>query len=154
MGLLDKIIDYTTTITGGKYVDEGFDNYGTADDGGSMMSSDAMRHLLWTAEMSRKFSPETAKNVSDWHEKEIPFGFFGGTHNQPEDQKQMDLYNNALGIKIGQKSNSYEDTVRLARETVDSGKAYIINEPPQRNHRLYLDNKLEGLLDNWKQGNR
>ena len=65
MGLLDKIIDYTTTITGGKYVDEGFDNYGTADDGGSMMSSDAMRHLLWTAEMSRKINPETAKNDRD-----------------------------------------------------------------------------------------
>jgi len=136
--LLDKFNDYKNTILGQKYIDKAYDAYGGFENGGSFMKSDAMRHLLWTGEMSRKFNPTIAKGISDWHEKVNPWGIYGGASpNQPENQRQMDLYNNALGIKIGQTSNSYEDTARLARELVDGGKAYIINEPIQ-NHPTLL----------------
>ena len=127
MGLLDWFNDYKNTILGQKYIDKAYDTYGGLERGGSLMKSDAMRHLLWTGEMSRKFNPTIAKGISDWHEKVVtPWKVLGGAHpNQPEGDKQMDLYNNALGIKIGQNSNSYADTERLAREAVDSDTAFI-----------------------------
>jgi hypothetical protein len=145
--LLDKFNDYKNTILGQKYIDKAYDAYGGFENGGSFMKSDAMRHLLWTAEMSRKFNPAVAKGISDWHENVVtPWGIFGGARpNQPENQRQMDLYNNALGIKIGQTSNSYEDTARLARELIDDGKAYIINEPIQ-NHPTLLGMPSDKLL--------
>ena len=149
MGLLDWFNDYKNTILGQKYIYKAYDAYWPSlENDGSFMKADAMRHLLWTGEMSRKFNPTIAKGISDWHEKVNPWGIYGGASpNQPENQRQMDLYNNALGIKIGQTSNSYEDTARLARELVDGGKAYIINEPIQ-NHPTLLgmpSDKLPGM---------
>ena len=137
MGLLDKFYDYKNTILGRQYISKALDSYGNdLQDTGFITNSgkaDAMRHLLWTGEMSRKFNPTIAKGFSDWHEKVVtPWGILGGANpNQSESDMQMDLFNNALGIKIGQISNSYADTARLAREAIDSGKAYLINESSQ-----------------------
>ena len=40
----------------------------------------------------------------------------------------MDLYNNALGIEIGKKSKSYEDTIRLANEASAKGNVKMLDE--------------------------
>ena len=120
MGLLDTLGDYLNTITGDEYIDLARSLYNKNDVMQARVGgySDAFRHLLWTAEMARKFNPTVAKSISDWHENvTLPGGILGTAHPlQTEEEKQMDLYNNALGIEIGKKSKSYEDTIRLANE--------------------------------------
>ncbi len=60
------------------------------------VKGDAFRHALWNALMTSNFDEKIAKKFADAHEK---------TSNQPSIEKEMDLYNNEIGRKIG-KENS------------------------------------------------
>lgn len=125
MGFLNQLKDYWDTLKGQQYIDEAVTSYEGNNTGGL---PDAYRHLLWTAEMTRKLGPEVARTVSNYHENTtIPFGLLGGASPlQSDEERQMDLYNNALGIQIGQNSQSYEDTMRLAKEAIARGDVDII----------------------------
>ena len=43
-----------------------------------------------------------------------------------KEEKEMDLFNNKLGLQIGQQSKSYEDTVRLAKEAIARGDVSLL----------------------------
>ena len=147
MGLLDTVMDYYKTIVGKQYVNEAANAYGAEGKLNVGNEPDAYRHLLWTAEMARKTNPTIAKGVSDYHEKiSLPFGMFGTAHPlQTKEEKEMDLHNNALGIEIGQQSQSYEDTIRLVKELMKTNNV-VINEPKTSPNTYTSYAKQKGLL--------
>ena len=126
MEWLDKIKDVLSTLEGNRYIDDSVQAYGEGKNIGN--EADAYRHLLWTAEMSRKTNPTIAKGISDYHEKvTLPFGLLGAAHPlQSKEEKEMDLFNNKIGLQIGQQSKSYEDTVRLAKEAIARGDVSLL----------------------------
>ena len=94
MEWFDKLKDILSTMEGNRYIDDSVEAYGTGKNIGN--EADAYRHLLWTAEMSRKTNPTIAKGISDYHEKvTLPFGLLGAAHPlQSKEEKEMDLFNN------------------------------------------------------------
>ena len=126
MEWLDKLKDVLSTLEGNRYIDDSVQVYGKGKNIGN--EADAYRHLLWTAEMSRKTNPTIAKGISDYHEKvTLPFGLLGSAHPlQSPEEKEMDLFNNKIGLQIGQQSKSYEDTVRLAKEAIARGDVSLL----------------------------
>lgn len=84
-------------------------------------NGDAFRHILWNFGMTEDVGASFAKQWSDAHE----YGAVG----QPLIERQMDLYNNAIGIQLG-KDNSFvflhSTFIAKSKEKVRSGKAKII----------------------------
>ncbi len=65
---------------------------------------DAFRHILWAAELTRRFGPDAALRLLNQHEKNEEHS--AGWAQQAED---MDKHNNAVGIRIGQTAHDYPD---------------------------------------------
>ena len=82
--------------------------------------ADAMRHLLFQAQLARKYGENPAKIISMLHEY--------STLGQPTSQREMDFYNDALGREIAAQARSDEDLVRLAEKYVKSGRAKVLPE--------------------------
>lgn len=84
-------------------------------------NGDAFRHILWTYAMVIDVGYAFAKQWSDAHE----YGAVG----QPAIERQMDLHNNAIGLRLGQ---TYPGTIlhrtfiNRSREKVRNGDARII----------------------------
>lgn len=83
---------------------------------------DAYRHLVWQANLQREM-PFLAKFIGDIHESSIPF--IGGA-GQGKSEKEMDLYNNALGRKIADQATSMEDVNRIAEQYVKQKRVKTI----------------------------
>lgn len=80
--------------------------YGYDDHRGA---GDAMRHILMSAELHRTH-PRLAGPILWGHE------FLTGTmHGQPSEEREQDLYNNAIGAQIGQIARSRDDIERMAK---------------------------------------
>jgi hypothetical protein len=90
--------------------------YGLKESGGG--KADAMRHLMYQADLTRRIGPRTANVVSRLHEFTSP--------GQSDEEEAMDLFNDALGREIGELAMTDEDIVRLAREYVDKNKARVL----------------------------
>jgi hypothetical protein len=90
--------------------------YGLKESGGG--KADAMRHLMYQADLTRRIGPRTANVVSRLHEFTSP--------GQSDEEEAMDLFNDALGREIGELAMTDEDVVRLAREYVDKNKARVL----------------------------
>ena len=54
---------------------------------------DTFRHLVWAAELTRKFGPEIAAYLLGFHEIQ------GRLDGQSQQAEKMDRYNNAIGIR-------------------------------------------------------
>lgn len=80
--------------------------------------ADAMRHLLFQAQLMRKYGELPAKMVSYIHEYTSP--------SQPSAEREMDLYNDILGREIGKKAKSEEELIELARRYAESGRAKVL----------------------------
>ena len=74
---------------------------------------DAFRHLVWAAELTRRFGAPAASIILDLHERMgYLSGYFGrGWSKQAED---MDRHNNAIGMRIGQAARDYNDVLQRA----------------------------------------
>ena len=77
--------------------------------------ADAMRHLLFQAQLAQKYGDMPAQMVSYLHEYTSP--------GQPSAEREMDLYNDILGREIAKKAKSEKELVELARRYVQSGRA-------------------------------
>lgn len=87
---------------------------------------DALRHIVWQALVAKSWNPTVANLLGQYHELPIT-GYLGGAAlDQTPQEKQQDLFNNALGRDIAAKANSIEDIYRLAKEAVDTGKAQYV----------------------------
>ena len=71
-------------------------NYATRHNG----SIDAFRHCYWSALNARDQGPELAKQFGDAKKSRS---------DNPENEKKMDLHNNAVGYSIGQFMNGASD---------------------------------------------
>lgn len=73
--------------------------------------ADAYRHLLWSAELTRKYGKEIAEPLLEGHEK-----------GQSGEETAMDSYNNAIGVSIGNyirnNDGSWNDVKQLTQEVI------------------------------------
>lgn len=87
---------------------------------------DAYRHVLWQALMAKKYGPTAANLMGQYHELPLTRALGAAAWDQTAEEKAMDLYNNELGRKIAEQSNSLEDIYRLTKKAVDTKKAKFI----------------------------
>ncbi|HSX94177.1 MAG TPA: hypothetical protein VLG41_14715, partial [Hydrogenophaga sp.] len=75
---------------------------------------DAYRHILWTAEMTRRYGENTARSMAAVHELE------GDLDGQGSERRAMDEHNNEVGFSIGRTANSWDEVVKASREAIDA----------------------------------
>jgi hypothetical protein len=88
---------------------------------------DAFRHAFVSAEMTRVHGSLTAKFLGDMYEIKGDFA-----HNQPWTEKNMDLWNNAAGRKIGENSYNAADSARRVSNALDNGSLIIDPKDPRK----------------------
>lgn len=81
---------------------------------------DAFRHCYWSALMTRDIGVLNTLAITNAHED------FPGN---PEDEKKMDLHNNAQGIMVGvaHKKASDEELADLCVKLLRSGRLIVLN---------------------------
>jgi hypothetical protein len=97
---------------------------GAGESGGD---TDALRHLLGAAALTKRQGSTYANAALNWHENPMIPTFLGGGYGQREEDRAMDLYNNQLGIEIGQKAKSYDEALALAKQAIKERKAKVAN---------------------------
>jgi len=75
--------------------------------------ADAFRHLVWAAELTRRYGPWIAGLILGQHETRGRSDV--GWSQQAED---MDRHNNAIGMRIGQDARDYQDVLDQVTSTV------------------------------------
>ncbi len=73
--------------------------------------ADAYRHILWVAEMTRRFGPGTAKFFAERKENK-------DEKTNPEGST-MDRWNNGLSLRIGLTAKTWDDVVRMAQRVIE-----------------------------------
>lgn len=97
--------------------------------------ADAYRHVLLSAELTRRYGENYARFILSAHE------FTGNMQDQTKEANEMDVHNNELGIKIGNRlrqqrgGSSWEDVVIEARKTI------VPNDPNGNNARWLPQDK-------------
>lgn len=81
--------------------------------------ADAMRHMLFQAQITKNHNPTLAKIISQGHERLLDWG-------QPDAEQAMDLHNDALGRAIGAKAQSIDEMTQMAKDAIASGRAKVI----------------------------
>jgi uncharacterized protein DUF6973 len=79
--------------------------------------ADAYRHILWAAELTRRFGEQRARQILELHERE------GQQDGQPHDEEAMDRHNNEIGIAIGGFGRNWNDVVSAARKAISGSAA-------------------------------
>jgi hypothetical protein len=82
---------------------------------------DAFRHLVGTAMLAQKHGAPYAEFVTTLHENPY-LPFVGALYHSKED-REMDLYNNRLGLELATQAKDYDDLLKMARQYIDTGKA-------------------------------
>lgn len=75
--------------------------------------ADAYRHILWAAELTRRFGEQRAREILGLHEQA---GDLKG--NQTQDEGAMDLHNNEIGVSVGRFARNWQDVVSAARKVI------------------------------------
>jgi hypothetical protein len=91
-------------------------------------SWDAFRHAYVSAEMSRVYGNLTAKILGDLNEAH------GQVTGQPYQEKNMDLWNNQAGRRIGENSTGPGDSARRVRNAIENGSLITDPEHDGRQH--------------------
>lgn len=81
--------------------------------------ADAMRHMLFQAQIAKNYNPTLAKIISRGHEYFMDPG-------QPDAEQAMDFQNDSIGRQIGAKAKSVDEMSQMARDAISSGKARVI----------------------------
>lgn len=85
-----------------------------------LQDRDAYRHLIGIAMLAKRQGNKYAETVGKLHESMLPI--IGAPPGQTDEEKDMDTFNNVLGLEIAGKAKTDEDIFRMAREYVDAGK--------------------------------
>lgn len=118
-------VGYTDLLGGDYAIEEAKLRF--PDDGKVGGNQDAFRHLVWQANLQREM-PLIAKLAGNIHESEyVPFIGAMGT-GQGEAEKEMDLYNNALGRKIADQATSMDDVYSIAEQMVRHNRVRTVPE--------------------------
>lgn len=79
--------------------------------------ADAARHIIGTAELRRRAGVAVAWTVVNGNE------WLGEARGHGRDLTAMDNANNAIGLAIGARAQSYDEVVSMAREAIGQGLA-------------------------------
>ncbi|MGH6917406.1 MAG: DUF6973 domain-containing protein, partial [Geminicoccaceae bacterium] len=80
--------------------------------------ADAYRHLLWGAELTRKFGPDVARTILERHEIQGDLSTRVGLGSQSPAAAAMDRHNNVLAVEIGRTARTWNDVEQGARGVV------------------------------------
>lgn len=95
--------------------------------------SDAFRHCIWSALLTKELGEETANKFLDAHE---------ASGLQPEDEKIMDGYNNKMGVNVSLKFKQKVDSIDfLEKECLQLVK----------NKKLKVLEPNVGIVPNWRE---
>jgi hypothetical protein len=77
--------------------------------------ADAFRHMVWAAELTRRYGAATASDILDEHKK-------SGRHGEgwTQDAENMDRHNNTLGIRIGTTAKDYDEVLMRVQRMIES----------------------------------
>jgi hypothetical protein len=101
--------------------DIAFSEYGLSESAGG--KGDALRHILASAIMSKRHGDTYSELIGNLHESAIPWI---GSPAQAVEDRDMDIYNNALGRKLATEASSYPDMVKKAKQMIDNGTARMV----------------------------
>ena len=82
-------------------------------------SSDAFRHCYWSALLSKELGYLNALEFTTAHES---------SPVNPKNEKEMDLYNNAIGLKIGQNKDVTDSLSAQCMSALKGGKLKVIKK--------------------------
>lgn len=108
-GLMDLLIGKKLEYVGAKAAES--ESVASQLPGRERGPADAYRHILWAAELTRRFGQQRAREILDLHERE------GELRGQPA-EKAMDLANNEIGVKIGIGARTFDDVISAARKAI------------------------------------
>ena len=81
--------------------------------------NDAARHIIASADMTRRFGSIPAAVLGYGHELANYVENIGGKKPQTVEDMQQDLHNNAVGRQLGSNASSFQDIVNRTPETLD-----------------------------------
>lgn len=90
--------------------------YGVETEGGG--EADAMRHMLFQAQLAQKYGELPADIISTLYEYTSP--------GQTPAEREMDFYNDALGREIARRASDEEQMIELARKYVEDRRARVL----------------------------
>lgn len=120
-GLSERVGDLLSGVGSDDYEDYAGAKAATLEMVGSQMPgrergpADAYRHILWAAELTRRFGEQRARQMLELHETE------GQLKGQPHDEEVMDRNNNEIGIAIGRFARNWPDVISAARKVISGG---------------------------------
>ncbi len=79
--------------------------------------ADAYRHILWAAELTRRFGESRAREIFEQHETH------GRLKGDSADAGAMDQHNNEIGIQLGIGARNWDDVVSAARKLMSGSAA-------------------------------
>lgn len=128
---------------------------GRDESGGKL---DAFKHTFWMALLSQKINHKKVNKLGKAHEKGNYLGFKRGKmeDNNCSDQvsSEMDLWNNAIGIRIGSANKNLEikELEKLVLKSLHDGELMIIKKDNNGNYLNTSDSviKSENLCKSWK----
>jgi hypothetical protein len=116
--ILDSIVNAPKALPGGEYQkfaeDTAIATYGKAEE--HNQRGDAMRHILYSAQVTKNVGKIPAMAISFTHETSELF-------DQPKFEKEMDYSNDAIGRRIAGEAKTKEDMVTLAKKAIDTREA-------------------------------
>lgn len=128
-----------------------YNEFGESGESGG--KTDALRHLLGAATLTRRQGPEYAARALDWHENPNVFQFLGGGYGQREEDRQMDLHNNTIGMHIGNTAKTYDEALAMAKKFIEENRVrYAKDIPPvstevSKPQTDYVDSAINGGVD-------
>jgi hypothetical protein len=81
--------------------------------------ADAYRHLVWGAELTRRFGEPIARAILELHEIQGDTSALIGLEGQTPEAAAMDRHNHEPAIAIGRRARTFDDVVQDAQEFMD-----------------------------------
>jgi hypothetical protein len=81
--------------------------------------ADAYRHLLWGAELTRRFGEDAARRILEGHEIQSTLSTMIARDGQTPEAAAMDGHNNELSIELGKRARTWDEVKQGAQEIID-----------------------------------
>jgi hypothetical protein len=79
--------------------------------------ADAYRHLLWGAELTRRFGAHVARGILEDHETQADLSTSIGRDGQTPEAAAMDRHDNELAIALGERARTWNEVKQGAQDS-------------------------------------
>jgi len=100
---------------------------------------DAFRHAYASGVFTQEFSEEIANILGQFNEIK------GDLNDQPEDQRNMDLWNNKIGREYGKKATSKEELAELLKKALENEELIITNDQTKDSRKYEEDESTKNI---------